>query len=252
MAVHFETTPSTLTIEQTRRGLRIVIWLYVVFGALGAVIINRPGQGHVDVTCHRAEGRCTVKHARSRPSDLDLASIAGVRLADAELLLDRTNAPAYHLCRAPRAQLVGAAEQIAAFLHDPAAPALTTACDSTINVGVPVAGRIAGIAGMLAILLVLGWYLVETHVVIDRAAGTIVMRGSRWPRRRWSIERPLRAVTGVWVRKLYVGRGQRTPLIYVRFDDDTSVLAYSPAAFRPAKLDEQVAELRRAVTAPTP
>ena len=222
------------------------MWLVAVFGALGVVITFMSGSRHVTVTCSRAEGHCTVRYSHEH-GDLPISTIAGVRLTDEALELERPGTVPYHLCRAPRNELSRAADQLSAFLNDPSAPAVTAECTSTIGVGVPWTGKLAGVGGMLLVITAMGMYLVEAHTVVDRAAGTIVMRGSSWPFRRWSLERPLADVANVAVIKRYTGRGGYTYLIDVCFADGVCARAFSPAAYRLDTLDNRIAELRHFV-----
>jgi len=244
--VRFESTGDRLTIDQTRRNLRIAMWLVVVFGALGAVIMSIPASGRVRVACSRAEGRCTVQYPHQH-RDLPLSTLAGVQLSDQVLELERTGNVPYHLCSAPRNELSRAADQLSAFLNDPTAPAVSAECTSTIGVGVPWTGRLAGVGGMLIIVAAMGGYLVEAHTVVDSAAGTIVMRGSSWPFRRWSLERPLADVSRVAVLKRYTGRGGYMYLIDVCFADGSYARAFSPASYRLDTLNKQIAVLQQFV-----
>jgi hypothetical protein len=245
VAVHYESTPERLSIRQTRRGLRIAMWAFAVFGILGIVLVNLPHTDGAKVTCDRATQGCSIEH-RSRTNRISLFEIQSVNLTETALLLDRVTGEPYHLCTNTRASLQGAAEQLSSFFANPAMQTVTASCVSEGG-GVPIAGRIAGVGGMLLLFMLMGAYLLETELVIDHKARTIRMRGFRWPRRRWSFERPLADVKGVVVRTLHVGRGNRQPIIYVTFEHADPVIAFAPGAFRPAVLEQRIAELRQAV-----
>lgn len=251
MAFRFEVTGDRLEITQTRRGARVLMWFVAVAGAIGFATMLIPHGREVSVTCSRAEGQCHVRRGRAEVQ-LALSAIQGAHLADAALELDRAGEPPYHLCSAPRAQLAAAAEQLAVFLRAPAMATVQVRCESTLDMIVPLSGRIAGLLGMLVILALIGMFLVEAHTVVDRAARTIAMRGSIWPLRRWAIERPLADVSAVVVRRVYVGRGQRMYLIDVQFNDGVTARAMSPAAYRVATLEEQIATLRAFVGSTPP
>jgi len=245
MAFHFVSSDARLTIDQTRRGLRTAMWLVALFGLLGAVLMNLPRSREVRLTCSRATNECVVTYPHKHRT-LPLPTIASVRLGDRTLDLERTTGTRYHLCDAPRAELAPTAETLTTFLRDPSAASTEVGCQGPDG-SIPLGGRLAGAFGILIGLMVLGAFLVESHVVVDRAAGTITMRGSSWPLRRWSIERPLASVARVVVRSRYVGRGQRMYLVDVVFTDETVVRAFSPAAYRMSTLEERIAELRRFV-----
>jgi hypothetical protein len=244
MALHFEPAGDRLEIHQTRRGLRIATWLFVLFGALGAVLTFLPHATKVTVACSRAANTCTISHSHTKDWKQPLDSITAVRLTDGALVLERQGRSPYHLCTAPRAANEAAAGVLEGFLRDPNVDAATAECTSHVG-GAPIAGRIAGIAGMALIYLLLTAFLVEAHTIVDRTAGTISMRGSKWPMTRWALERPLSEVANVSARKVYTGRGQYMYLVDVVFEDGTAVRAMSPAAYRPAVLKERIAELRR-------
>jgi hypothetical protein len=245
VAVHYDSTPERLSIRQTRRGLRIAMWGFALFGLLGLVLVNIPHKDGAKVTCDRAGHACSIEH-RSRTDKISLAEIQSVELTESALLLDRVAGEPYHVCTNTRASLQVTADQLSSFLANPAMQTVTASCVSEGG-GVPIGGRIAGVGGMLLLFVLMGAYLLETEVVIDHKARTITMRGFRWPRRRWSFERPLAEVKGVVVRTLYVGRGNRQPVVYVTFEDADPVIAFAPGAFRPAVLDQRITELREAI-----
>lgn len=109
---------------------------------------------------------------------------------------------------------------------------------------VPVAPLVAAPVGIVLLALLMGAFLVESHVVVDREARTIAMRGYRWPVKRWNVARSLADVAGVEMAERYVGKGQYDRRIVVRFTDDTSYLACSPAASMVATIEERLATLR--------
>ena len=72
------------------------------------------------------------------------------------------------------------------------------------------------------------------------------------PFRRWRIERPLGDVRNVAMKQLYVGRGQHLRPVHIVFADETSVLAWSPAAYMIQSHLARVAELRAFLGLPEP
>lgn len=246
MAVRFEATGDRLEIHQTRRGLRIAVWLFVLFGVLGAVLVNLPHQVKVGIACNRTTGVCTITHPHSKDWEQPLASIASVGLTDEELVLERRDTEPYHLCTAARADNEAAASALASFLKDPKCETVAAECTSQLP-AIPIVGRFAGLFGMALLYFLLTAFLVDAHTVIDRKAGTIAMRGSKWPLTRWKFERPLAEVKNVAAKKIYAGRGQHMYLVDIVFDDDTAVRAMSPAAYTVPVLQQRIMELRRAV-----
>jgi hypothetical protein len=247
MALRFTATANGLTITQRRGGLRVAMWLFVIFGGLGAVMAWREPARTVSITCSRERGTCDMKQGY-KTHKLPLAAITTSAIKDDALVIDRSDSQGrYFVCFGARDVLEPPANALSHFLGDPSARELKTTCESKYPTGIPLAGKIAGLLGSVLLLLLMGVFLEETHVVIDRPAGTITMRGNRWPLRRWSLERRIEDVENVAVRQVYVGRGQRMRLVDVNFKDGTRARAFSPAAYRLETFEHQVAELRRSV-----
>ncbi|MEO8549565.1 MAG: hypothetical protein ABI678_06315 [Kofleriaceae bacterium] len=246
MAVRFEAAGDRLEIHQTRRGLRIATWLFVVFGLFGVVLVNLPQKAKLTITCSRTAGTCTIGHPHSKDWTQPLASITSVGLSNEVLELERRDAEPYHLCTAPHAENEAAATALGDFLKDPKVDSVATQCTTHLP-AIPIVGRLAGVLGMALLYLLLTAFLVDAHTIVDRKAGTITMRGSSWPLKRWSVERPLSDVVNVAARRIYTGRGQHMYLVDVVFEDGAVVRAMSPAAYRLAVLQQRITELRRYV-----
>jgi hypothetical protein len=249
VAVHFVATEDRLEIDQTRRGLRIGMWLCLAFAVLGFAMMHFAPTPHTTVSCTRASGRCTVTRTGHHPIDLQLAQITGARLADHELLIDGATEPLYHVCQAPRAELQTTADQLTKFFADPNATMVATSCDSTAS-RVPIGGQLGTVLGIALVLwYVSSLFLIETRVVIDRAANTIALRGRRgW--KKWDVERSLAEVDRVRIGRRYAGRGQYLFLVFIHFGDGASYVVYSPAMARMKTFDQHVAELQRFVDRP--
>lgn len=246
MAVRFEAAGERLEIHQTRRGLRIVTWLFVVSGVLGMALTGWPRSIKVSISCSHATDTCTITHPHTKDWKQPVSSLTGIELTDNELRFERGSLAPYYLCTAPRADNAAAAAILGDFLRDPKIVTAATECTSHLS-GIPIVGRIASVFGMVLLYLLLTAFLVDAHTIVDRAAGTIAMRGSKWPLNRWSFERPLSEVSGVSARKINTGRGQYMYLVDLVFDDGAVVRAMSPAAFKLPVLQQRIAELRRFV-----
>ncbi|MEO6773110.1 MAG: hypothetical protein ABI467_08805 [Kofleriaceae bacterium] len=241
MASRFAVEGNRLTIDQTRRGARIILTIAVLGLILGAVPLLVPhAPKPIHTTCSHATGACTIDYGHHDHA-VPLASISGADLRAGQLVLVHGPSVVYHVCRAP----VGAPmlPRLAAFFADDHAAAVAFDCDS-LATGVPPAGIVAGLLGSLLLIGMIGIFVVESHVVIDRDAGTIAMRGSRWPFWRWSLERPLSEIRGVMMRRIYSGRGQSLRPVYIVFSDDSVRFAWSPAAYMLVAHLDRVAQLR--------
>lgn len=250
MAVRFEAAGDRLEIHQTRRALRIATWLFVLFGALGVAMTFIPHSAKVTIACDRAAAECTIGHPHSKDWKQPIAAISSIDLTDDELVIQRRDTEPYHLCYATRTENEAAAQALSKFFAEKQA---TVATECTTHLpGIPIAGRVAGLFGMALLYFLLVAFLVDAHTLIDRKAGTIAMRGSKWPFKRWKLERKLSEVANVAVRRVYTGRGQSMYLVDVVFSDGQIARAMSPAAYKLDTLQQRIVELRKYVgLAPT-
>ncbi|MCE9577167.1 MAG: hypothetical protein K8W52_28725 [Deltaproteobacteria bacterium] len=109
--------------------------------------------------------------------------------------------------------------------------------------GGPPVMALGGVLGVAVALLGMAAFLIEVHTVIDRGAGTIAVRGARWPRRRWAVTRPLTELAEI--RSAPRGRGRRIPAIEARFTDGSAALLLAPVDMTPATYAAQLATIRR-------
>ncbi|HEY4241231.1 MAG TPA: hypothetical protein VGM88_15515 [Kofleriaceae bacterium] len=235
MAVRYDVTGDRLSITQQRRGLRIAMWIWALGGALGLVLMLVPMGTTNHLVCAQG-GACTIAYGHHDPIALPGGT---VRLESGQLWLDHADGTKHHLCSGTDAELDAVRRGFAA-------PPYDATCSSNIG-GISPFAKIAGLLGILIVLGMMGSFLVETEVVVDRTAKTVSMRGFRWPRKRWAFERPIADVKSVVVQRVSVGRGQRRHVVSLRFDDDRVVCAWAPMAYRVDELDRRIATLRELV-----
>ena len=268
MAVRIERAGARTIVSQTRRGVRIAVWAIVVFALLGAAMMVRDGLSphHTVIACSRATGRCRVDHGGGTVRGIPLAAIEDVvdvvDVRDRErvaAVFERRSGGDYQLCSAPlsapeadsiRTAIVG----LAGFLADPGSPSIEVACDSRFpgdSAGAMAIRIAASLGGIALVLLMLVLFLIEIRTEIDGDAGLVRVHGrSRFPRRRWSVERAAGEVSGIVTQR----RGWLSNYwsVYLRFADDTTILVLAPSTGSGQKVERWVAQLREALGLPPP
>jgi hypothetical protein len=265
MAIRVERTGARTVVSQTRRGLRIAVWTIAFFALVGAAMIVREGLSprHTVIACSRATGRCQVDHGRGAARDIPLDAIKDVvDVRDAErvsAVFERRSAGDYQLCSAPlsapeadgiRTAIVG----LAGFLADPGSPSIEVACDSRFagdSAGAIAIRIAASLGGVALVLLMMVMFLIEIRSEIDGDTGLVRVHGrSRFPRRRWSVERATGEVSGIVTQR----RGWLSNYwsVYLRFRDDSTILVLAPSTGSGQKVNRWVRELREALGLPPP
>jgi hypothetical protein len=237
-------TPARLEIHQSRKWLWIVMWFFAIDCLLGTLIFVwlglHPHSPHVVIACDRGKGSCLVTTDGSE-QNLPIASITGASVAGNELFLYRSQQEPYRLCQAPPAELADAAKQLAQFFGSPTTTSINATCDSTlINTSPkPIFALLMPLGLALVLAIFGGWYGISAHTIIDRDTKTIKLRGYRWPRKRWNLERPI-SQAQVVTRPIYTSVYN----VYIRLDDGALINVMGPCS-RSGRLSDKIATISR-------
>jgi hypothetical protein len=274
VAIKVERAGSRVVLAQTRRGVRIVAWVFVALAIVGAALSLRQESAareaeRVAVRCSRASGVCEVSRGDGSSQVMRIQSLTGAAVDsdgsgdDARVsgtVQRRDGLPTYWLCEAragdpEAAGIRRAMEALAAFITDRRVPSVDVECRTRRAEGGTAAavGRVVGpMIGMIILLGALLLFLVEVRTEVDPDAGLVRVKGrSLVPPRRWSIERPIAEVASVMVRQRSFAR-ERSLRVFIHFKDGSGALVISPSIGWASKIDGWLGELRSALGLPAP